>query len=253
MIISTFNPLWIALLLLTVGATAGFSKYSRKLSEKQLKRFYLIAHIICYVVFFFYKNAILHDEAYLQLKLSLGEVPPSFWNEQLLFHLCNMLIYLIPIGVLTDSTYILSLCFLMGPYGVILALLMPTAGFTGVSILIPRVMGYYVTHLFLLFSSVSLFTTGIYRPKYKDIPKCLVMLLIVTFTAFMVNMILRWTGLSNSANYFYTMASDGNPILQFLLDLMGGIPWVYELVLFPPAGLVFLLETYLLQKFTKTI
>ena len=61
--------------------------------------------------------------------------------------------------------------FFVAPLGALMALLFPEPLFSGFSLLMPRIFGYYVTHAILVVCGLSLATLGFYRPDPKDIPQ----------------------------------------------------------------------------------
>ena len=69
---------------------------------------------------------------------------------------------------------------------------------------------------------------GFYKPRFKDLFGTLITLLCITFAVFVISMILRWSGLHPKANYFFTVETEGN----FILDLFHSwipVPFLYLL------------------------
>ena len=111
-----------------------------------------------------------------------------------------------------------------------MALLMPSAGFAGYSILMPRMIGFYFTHFMVFIEGIALASYGLYRPTFKDLPKTLLTILIVDFIIFLINFSLRKTGLHPKANYFFNMETEGNPVLSIFYGLIP-VPFVYQIPL----------------------
>ena len=133
---------------------------------------------------------------------------------------------LVPIAVMTDRRSLMSFCFFLGPLGALMALLMPGNGFEGYSILLPRMIGYYGTHFMVIIEALALATFGLYRPRFRDFPGTLLTILVISIAVFCVNLLLRATGLYPKANYFYSVETEGN----FLLELFHRwipIPYLY--------------------------
>ena len=149
----------------------------------------------------------------------------NWWGE-LPLHLCNINMILIPIAVMKDRRSLMSFCFFLGPLGALMALLMPGNGFEGYSILLPRMIGYYGTHFMVIIEALALATFGLYRPRFRDFPGTLLTILVISIAVFCVNLLLRATGLHPKANYFYSVETEGN----FLLELFHRwipIPYLY--------------------------
>ena len=110
-----------------------------------------------------------------------------------------------------------------------MALLMPGNGFAGYSLLLPRMLGYYGTHFMIVIEGLALVCFGLYRPKFRDLPRAILAALIITFCTFLINLLLRWTGLHPKANYFFSVETDGN----FLLDIFYSwipVPFLYLII-----------------------
>jgi len=55
---------------------------------------------------------------------------------------------------------------------------------------------------------------GLYRPSFRDLPRTVLTALLITFGVFLINLLLRWTGLHPKANYFFSVETEGNPLLE---------------------------------------
>lgn len=100
--------------------------------------------------------------------------------------------------------------------------------FDGFSILLPRMLGYYGTHFLIVIEGLAVATFGLYKPKIRDLPKIVLTILIIAFVAFMINMVMRWTGLYPNANYFYTVETEGNFVLELFHSFLP-YPFLYVL------------------------
>ncbi|MBQ0102088.1 MAG: YwaF family protein, partial [Firmicutes bacterium] len=119
-----------------------------------------------------------------------------------------------------------------------MALTLPAVGFYDCSILLPRMLGYYITHYLVLIGGPMMCLLGFFRPKFKDFPKTLIASFCVLTGVSLINVILRVTKLNPYANYFYSMETEGNPILELLHSL---IPYPYFYML----PLIVILVTYM--------
>ena len=173
----------------------------------------------------------------------------NWWGE-LPLHLCNINLILIPIAVLTGKRPLLSFCFFIGPLGALMALVMPGNGFEGYSIFLPRMLGYYGTHYVILVSALAIGVFGLYRPRFSDVPLAALTLLLLALVIFGINMLLRTTGLHPKANYFYSVETEGNALLDFFYRLIPA-PFLYLLpsilILMAYSGVVTLLFNLVLR------
>ena len=115
-----------------------------------------------------------------------------------------------------------------------MALAMPGNGFDGYSLLLPRMLGYYGTHFMIVIEGLAIVTFGLYRPKFRDLPNTVLAILAVAFCVFLVNVLLRWSGLHPKANYFFSMETEGNALLELF---HGWIPLPF-LYLMPCIGIL---------------
>ena len=183
----------------------------RKKSEKTRQGVLVAACLVTFVGFFFYKYYLSVDAPYNQLIAERGGF--NWWGE-LPLHLCNINMMLIPIAVLRKSRPMMAFGFFLAPLGAMMALAMPGVGFDGYSLLLPRMLGYYGTHFMIVIEGRAIVSFGLYRPSFRDLPRTLLTALLVTFGVFLINMLLRWTGLYPKANYFYSVETEGNPLLE---------------------------------------
>ena len=190
-------------------------------SEKTRQTVLVSACILTLVGYFVYKYNLSLDKAFNEITASIGGF--NWWGE-LPLQLCNINMILIPIAVLKKSRPLMSFCFFLGPLGALMALVMPGLGFDGYSLLLPRMLGYYGTHFMILIEGLAIVTFGFYRPKFRDLPLTVLAALLISFCIFMFNLLLRRTQLHPHANYFFSVETEGN----FLLDIFyGWIPVSY--------------------------
>ena len=184
----------------------------RDKSEKTKRAVIVIACALTTVGFFIYKYYLSIDAEFDAVTAATGGF--NWWGE-LPLQLCNINMLLIPIAVLTNRRPLLSFCFFVGPLGALMAICMPGTGFDGYSILLPRMLGYYGTHFMIVIEALSLVTFGLFRPKFRDLPGTAVTIFVVALAIFGVNLLLRRAGLHPHANYFFSVETEGN----FLLEL----------------------------------
>ncbi len=222
-IIHPFNTLFLVvfaafLLLLIIS-----SLLLRGKSEKVKTMVLVSACILTLIGFVFYKAFLSRDSSYDIITANMGGF--NWWGE-LPLQLCNINMLLIPIAVLRKSRPMMSFCFFVGPLGALMALIMPGNGFDGYSLLLPRMLGYYGTHFMVFIEGLALATFGLFRPKFRDLPGTVLTILIVSFLVFLISMLLRWSGLHPKANYFFSVETEGNFLLEIFHNWIP-VPYLY--------------------------
>ena len=222
-----FNICLAAFLLVLILASLAL----RRTSVKTRSAVLVTACVLTLIGFFVYKYYLSLDADFDVITAEMGGF--NWWGE-LPLQLCNINMILIPIAVLKKSRPLQCFCFFLAPLGALMALVMPGIGFGGYSLLLPRMLGYYGTHFMIVIEGLALVTFGLYRPRFRDLPRAILTAVIIAFCVFMFNMLLRWTGLHPQANYFFSVETEGN----FLLDLFHSwIPYPF-LYLLPCIGIL---------------
>ena len=244
-IIRPFNTVFLlvfaAFLLLLIVA----SLILRNKSERTKETVLVCACLVTFVGFFVYKYFLSIDQSYNIVAASVGGF--NWWGE-LPLHLCNINMILIPIGVLRKSRPLMNFSFFLGPLGAMMALAMPTVGFSGYSLLLPRMLGFYGTHFMIVIEGLALVTFGLFRPVLRDLPKTILSALGIAFLVFLFSMLLRWTGLNPNANYFFSVDTEGNPILELFHSWLP-YPFLY---LIPCTGILAVYMGLVMLLFTVT-
>lgn len=195
-------------------------------TENQKRNLLSIVYGLIFVVFIFYKALLPLDKVYMEIyRDHYGYF--SYLNE-LPFNPCNIALILIQLSLWTKKRPLFTACFMISTFGPLLAILMPSVGFSGYGLISIHMLGYYITHFAILMIPVLLFGLGIYRPEYSDTPRFAITFIIMTFCVFLIDLFLHKSGLCDIANYFYCMNNDGNPVLVLLWNLIP-IPFVYLL------------------------
>ena len=222
-----FNLVFAAFLLVLVLA----SLLLRNKSERTKSCVLVTACVLTFIGFFFYKYYLSQDSEFDVLTASMGGF--NWWGE-LPLQLCNINMILIPIAVLRRSRPLMCFSFFLGPLGALMALVMPGNGFDGYSLLLPRMLGYYGTHFMIVIEGLALVTFGLFRPRFRDLPRAVLAILLIALCVFGINMLLRWSGLHPKANYFFSVETEGN----FLLEIFHSwIPYPF-LYLLPAVGIL---------------
>lgn len=225
MIMRPFNIVFFTVTLLFILLLIIGSVVLNKKDVKTCENVLVTISLLTMVGFFVYKLKLSMDVEYNELRANMGGF--NWWNE-LPLHLCNINMVLLPIAVKLKKRPLLAFCFFIGPLGAIMALTMPGPDFSNVSILLPRMLGFYGTHFMVVIEGLSLGTLGLYKPKYKDIPMTCITLFLTAAVIHMINLTMRFSGLYDRANYFYTMETEGNGLLDLFHSLIP-FPFFYLL------------------------
>lgn len=237
LIIRPFNAVYIAVFALFILLLVLASLALRGKKERTKKAVLVTASLLTLAGFIAYKYCLWQDADYNILTAGMGGFN---WFGELPLHLCNINMLLLPFAVLLDSRPLKSFCFFIGPLGALMALVMPTTGFESYSILLPRMMGYYGTHLMVIIEGIALVTFGLYRPSFRDIPKTLLTAFFVSLGVFAANLVLRFTGLHEHANYFFEIETEGNPLLELFHGWIP-LPFLYQLPCYVILGVYMLI------------
>ena len=202
-----FNLVFAFFILLLVVA----SLLVRGKSDQTKQRVIVGACVVTLIGFFFYKYFLSLDAEFNVLTEITGGF--NWWGE-LPIQLCNINMLLIPLAVWRKSRPLQSFCFFLGPLGALMALVMPGNGFDGYSLLLPRMLGYYGTHFMIIVEGLALAAFGLFRPRFRDLPRSILAALAISFCIFLINLLLRRTGLHPKANYFFSVETEGNFLLE---------------------------------------
>ncbi len=225
LIMSPFNALFCITFAVFILVLIAVSLVMRKKSEKAKQILIAVTCIVTFVCFFVYKYFLSIDKAYDEITQNMGGF--NWWGE-LPLHLCNINLILMPIAVLTKKKPLMSFCFFIAPLGAMMALMMPANGFDGYSILLPRMIGFYGIHMMIIICALAIVTFGLYRPHFRDLPFTIITIILVTLVVFGINMLMRYTGIHPKANYFYSVETEGNFLLEIFHRWIP-IPFLYLL------------------------
>ena len=227
-ILRPFNTLFLLVFGLFLLLLVLASLLLRGKSEKTKSAVLVTACLLTLIGFVFYKIYLSRDASYNEITANMGGF--NWWGE-LPLQLCNINMLLIPLAVLKKNRAMMSFSFFVGPLGALMALVMPGNGFDGYSLLLPRMLGYYGTHFMIFVEGLALVTFGLYRPKLRDLPRTVLTILLISLTVFVVNLLLRWSGLHPKANYFFSVETEGNFLLEMFHRWLP-FPYLYLLPCF---------------------
>lgn len=228
MIIETFN-LWFFVLFAIFAAFVRISvRLMKDRDRKSREKYAAVVYTIFILILLIYKVSMKYDMEYEAIEISNHAAAFSVWRE-LPLNLCNICLILLPLACVSGKRHLYGLVFFIAPVSGLLALCMPDEGFSGYSLFLPRIIGFYLTHFALLVSGVLIYLLGLYRPRFSDIPRIYLWLLVFTIVVFCVNILLHRTGLYPNADYMYLMSPDNVPFFEMLWERIP-IPMLYVLI-----------------------
>ena len=225
LIMAPFNITFFILTALFFGLLIAVSIWIKDKSDRLKRNVISVAAIITFIGFFVYKYQLSIDVEYNEIMAFNGGF--NWWAE-LPLQFCNINMILIPLSLKTNYRPLMSFCFFAAPLAAFMAIIVPAVGFYGYSIMLPRMLGYYLTHYAIVIEGIAIAAFGLYKPKFRDIPKTLIMPMVLGTIIFIVNVIFRTTGLCTTANYFFTMDTEQNPLLEIFYSWIP-VPLVYLL------------------------
>ena len=237
MIIRPFNAGFFLLMAVMIGAIVLLWALLRGRSEQRREAVLIALCVVNIIGFFVYKGFLSGDAQFLQV----SGLDKFNWFNELPLQLCNINMFLIPIGILTKRRSLLGFAFFVAPLAALMALVFPEAPFVGYSLWMPRMLGFYATHILIIVCGLSLVTLGFYRPQFRDIPGIAGTFFLLGIGALAVNFLLRHT-VCPLANYFFVYGGDVDISILNLFWKWLPVPFLYELpalaILFVYMGLV---------------
>ena len=204
---ATFNITTAVFIAILVVVTLWIKDKSDELKRNVIS----VACLLTFVGFFLYKYNLSIDPEFNEIMAFNGGF--NWWGE-LPFHFCNINMLLIPLSIKLNYRPLMSFCFFAAPLAAFMAVAIPAIGFEGYSLLLPRMLGFYLTHFMIVIEGLAIATFGLYKPKFSDLPKTVLIVLCISAVIFGFNMILRFTGIYPQANYFFTVSPEKNALLE---------------------------------------
>lgn len=221
MVIEAFNGTYFLLFVLIGAAAVVITLLMRKKGEQTKRKLLLgmcVFNIVYYVVYKF------------GLYFRTPGLPESYvfdsWLE-LPFQLCNISLFLVPLGIYLKKDFLLAYGIFIAPLGAVMAMTFPCEGFSGLNILYPHMLGFYGFHALLIVTGILLVSLGFYKPTIRKIPTMFCFLVALSLLVFGVNLLLRAVTPA-AANYFYTVEPEGISILELFWGWIP-VPYLYLL------------------------
>ena len=219
MIIEAFNGTYFLLLGLIIAASVVITLLLQKKSEDVRRKVLLGICLLNVFVLIIYKFGLWYGTYGLPDTYAF-----EIWAE-LPLHLCNISLILAPLSIAMRNKNLMGFCFFVSPLGAFFAMSFPSDGFYNASVFAPHMIGYYGTHAIVIIVGMLLVTLGLYSPRFKEIPKLILFIAILSALVFGINvLIFQTTGVR--ANYFYTVTPEGISILELFWSWLP-IPYLY--------------------------
>lgn len=223
--LSVFNPVWLAVIALAPVVIILITLCLKKKSAVQKQQFLEKLILGTLVFFVLYKIWLFLDDGY-----------DTHFFEELPINLCNLGLLTAYPAIRKNIRPLKAFLYFCCTLGAVMALLMPSEGFYDAPIWYLRMIGYWGTHLLVLIIPILMVTLGLYRPRLKDIPAALLLLLCVALIGHLANFLLR-PSICPDTNYCFTYGIEGNPVTELLMRYIP-IPFVYLLPMLIPLYLV---------------
>lgn len=190
---SSFDPLHLFWLVAFVVLTAFNGIWYRSMTDVGKDRWRKVVAVL-----------LIADELFkITLLCAVGEY--SVWYLPL--HLCSINIFIIAIYSWRPSKLLESFLYMVCIPGAIAALLFPT--WTELPLLNFMHLHSFSVHILLGMYPLVLTIGGTFKPSFRDIPKCLLMLLTMAVLIYGINLLL-------DTNFMFLMyAEEGNPLYYF--------------------------------------
>ena len=217
-----FGGLHLAWLVLFVAVTVGNGIWYRRLSDTGKACWKKTVAVL-----------LLLDELFKMVMLAVGG---RYTVDYLPLHLCSINIFLILIHAFKPSKVLGVFLYTVCIPGALAALLFPS--WTALPLGNFMHLHSFTVHILLAVYPIVLFTAGELAPRLKDLPKCLLLLVVMAILIYGVNLLL-------DTNFMFLMQADpGNPLLLFE-ELWGNHLYGYPVIITAVIILLYLpLEAY---------
>lgn len=211
-----------------------------RLKKETAKKTLIIVNLVCFIWLLIYKNTLFLDKDYVQICMDAKVELPTFWNG-LPCHFCNMLLVLTPFALVKGDKKLMAVCTYNCFYSTALALLMPSSGFSGYSLFLPRVFSFYCIHFAGMYTGFAILFCGFYEPNNRELISSYFYTIGFYTISYLVSAVLLKLNLSETVNFFYSISPRNNPVLLFFYRLLP-MPYFYFIPIITlfmiPTGLV---------------
>ena len=197
MIISRFNYVWMGIIVFAICSAFIMRKILAERTREQKCRIMGFFYVALFALWCSYKYGLSQDPQYDFV----------IWNEMPL-HICNVCTLLGIIASFKDNERLQAFCYYIGTIAAPVAMIVVYPGFLDIPLFSAKGLGFWGYHSLLLGASISFATSGLYKPKFKDIPKTLFTLFICAGLVHIVNYALEQTVYAG-ADYFFTRGIKG--------------------------------------------
>lgn len=215
LIIKPFNSVFFVMLALCIFLAYLTSRLKKETAKKTI----MIVNVVCFIWLLIYKNTLFLDKDYVQICIDAQVELPTFWNG-LPFHFCNMLLVMTPLALMKGDRKLMAFVTYNSICSTALALLMPSSGFSGYSLLLPRIFSFYCIHFAGMYTGFAILFCGFYEPNNRELFPIFYYTLGAYTLSYAVSVVLLKLNLSETVNFFYSISPRNNTLLQFFYRLI---------------------------------
>jgi uncharacterized membrane protein YwaF len=233
MVMAPFNGTWFAFLGFMALFGVGLHYLLRHRARDTQKAVALVLAVVSICLYTAFTFDSITDPAVTEVNLT----------QNLPFHLCNLVAWLLLPAWYFDWRPLRTFCFFPGVLTGILTLTSPVPVYIGHPLWSLESIGFYGVHSMNAILGILLVSLGLYRPTYREAWKALAYLIgLAVVVIFPLDLAFRaWV--DPGANYFYLFDPESADILAAAHDLLP-VPLLYILTLTPVAAGGFLAEAW---------
>lgn len=208
MIISRFNYVWMGIIVFAIGSAFAMRNVLEGRTREQKCRILGFFYVALFVLWCSYKFGLSRDPQYDFI----------IWNEMPL-HICNVCTLLGIAASFRDNERLQAFCYYIGTIAAPVAMIVVYPGFLDIPLFSAKGLGFWGYHSLLLCASISIATSGLYKPKFRDIPKTIYTLFVCACLVHIVNFALEQTVYAG-ADYFFTRGIKGIAFTETMYKLV---------------------------------
>lgn len=239
MIISRFNGVWFSIFGISILLVLLFRLLLVNHSRRTRRFFVGFLTIGIMGLWIFYKYGLSRDPDY----------DFNIWNE-LPFHICNVCTILAVFAAFLDNELLQAFCFYIGSMAGPVAMTVVYPGFLDIPLISARGLGFWGYHALFWALSISFVPLRLYRPKFKDIPKVIGLLVALCCVFHVVNMALERLSLNPGSDYFFTRGLKGVGFMEKFYEMIP-VPVICTFPLLVPMAVtacLMTLPTWLMER-----
>ncbi|MEG2232259.1 MAG: YwaF family protein [Lachnospiraceae bacterium] len=233
----------ITLSVFSIAMGIGLCLFRRVDTEKKRRVFFYVSLglIGCFVLFriaSFAYDGFVSQEKFVRTVL-----------KSMPLHLCYLCMVLMPIALKLNHRILFAICYLLSPLAGLLALLFPDPVYIGRGYFEPTYFLFLLMHCSFVIMGIGIATSGIYTPRYADLPKTLGLSIMGICVVHGINNIFLYV-FGQNPNYMYTVSTDRNPGLDFFYNILP-VPLLYLVFPILIAVVTSVMQIFLFRLFVR--